>query len=195
MGAVQQKKDPRSRIVEAARHLFATQGFHQTPMSELAMVADVSVGLIYRLFKDKSDVIMAIIVDNSERKADDVSQILNAVRSKQVSIEQGFFQLALRALSDKEEALSFEILAEAHRNKIVGDKIGNLCANYRNAVRELACIANPKLSGSDLEGAEELLLGLMFGLGHRSLSRPHLAVHETAEQTSRMIISLLSTTS
>jgi TetR/AcrR family transcriptional repressor of uid operon len=65
LSAVQHEMGSRERIVSSARHLFATQGFHQTPMSELAVAAGVSVGQIYRLFTGKNAVIQAIVISGA----------------------------------------------------------------------------------------------------------------------------------
>ena len=186
--AVQHEIGSRERIVAAARHLFATQGFHQTPMSELAVAAGVSVGQIYRLFTGKNAVIQAIVTDDTAAKMTELQAMNASVKSGEFSIEEGFVALAQRSLSKGDEALSFEIMAEAHRNADVADTIADLCRDFRRMIRELACVANPDLSDNDLEGAEELILAFMFGLGHRTLSRPQLSEGETARLTGRMIL-------
>jgi len=186
--AVQHEIGSRERIVAAARHLFATQGFHQTPMSELAVAAGVSVGQIYRVFTGKNAVIQAIVMEDTAAKMTELQAMNASVKSGEFSIEEGFVALAQRALSKGDEALSFEIMAEAHRNADVADTIADLCRDFRQMIRELACVANPDLSDNDLEGAEELILAFMFGLGHRTLSRPQLSEGETARLTGRMIL-------
>ncbi|TPG20045.1 TetR/AcrR family transcriptional regulator [Sphingomonas koreensis] len=181
----------RQRIVAAARHLFATQGFHQTAMADLASAAGVSVGQIYRLFAGKSDLILAIVHEDADDKLAEMTRLCDKVTSGEETVEAGFTQLAARALSKGDEALSFEILAEAHRNADVAATIAKLCGRYRSIIRELACAANPRLSDAELAAAEELLLAVMFGLGHRALSCPALSVEETAQQTARMILAAL----
>ncbi|RXD03421.1 TetR/AcrR family transcriptional regulator [Sphingomonas sp. UV9] len=188
MSAVQQEKCSRERIVATARHLFATQGFHQTPMSELAQAAEVSVGQIYRLFTGKNAVIQAIVMQDAIGKAAEMQTTNDSVKSGRLSIEDGFIELTRRALSKGDEALSFEIMAEAHRNTEVADTIADLCRGFRRIIRDLACVANPDLSDDGLEGAEEMILAFMFGLGHRTLSRPKLSDDETARLTGRMIL-------
>ena len=42
-------------IVQAALELFAENGFHCSPISQLAALAKVGVGSIYRYFKDKDE--------------------------------------------------------------------------------------------------------------------------------------------
>ena len=46
--------------MQAALELIAEQGFHGTPMSQVASQAEVGVGSIYRYFKDKDELIHAI---------------------------------------------------------------------------------------------------------------------------------------
>jgi len=47
-------------IMNAALELVAAQGFHGTPISQIAKLADVGVGSIYRYFADKDELIHAI---------------------------------------------------------------------------------------------------------------------------------------
>ncbi|KQM71488.1 transcriptional regulator [Sphingomonas sp. Leaf20] len=191
MGAVQHESAGQKRIVDAARHLYATKGFHRTSMAELAAAADVSVGLIYRLFTDKNALIKALVLEDSEAKEAELRALTDDVTSGRVTIEAGFEHLARHALAKGDEALSFDIMAEAHRNSDVADTIATLCLGFRSVVRELACVANPLLTSEALDGAEELVLAFMFGLGHRTLSRPRLSEVETARITSQMIIAAL----
>ena len=51
------QNDKRQAILQAALELFAEQGFHGAPTSQLAQKAGVGVGTLYRYFKDKDDLI------------------------------------------------------------------------------------------------------------------------------------------
>ncbi|WP_336962553.1 helix-turn-helix domain-containing protein [Sphingobium aquiterrae] len=182
----------RSRVVNAARHLFATRGFHQMSMAELAEEADVSVGAIYRSFKGKADIVLAIVEVDARARLETLASLSAQVKSGMTPVETALTRMALLSLSEGDEALSFEILAEAHRNADVARMIADLCVHYRNAFRDFACVANPRLSTMELDAAEELLLACMFGLGHRTLSGPRLGVNETAEYTAKMILHALN---
>ncbi|SIS45953.1 TetR/AcrR family transcriptional regulator [Salimicrobium flavidum] len=48
------------RILETAIHLFATRGFHQTSIQQIADGSDVSKGTIYLYFTSKNDLIASI---------------------------------------------------------------------------------------------------------------------------------------
>jgi len=65
-------------------------------------------------------------------------------------VEAGFEQLALLAMAKDDDALFFDILAEAHRNPDVGHTIATLCLQYRGILRDLAQAAHPGLSETDL---------------------------------------------
>ncbi|MDX2479210.1 MAG: TetR/AcrR family transcriptional regulator [Desulfuromusa sp.] len=58
-------------ILHAALEQFAENGFHSSPVSQLATLAGVGVGSIYRYFKDKEELIHAVftMVDDALQKA------------------------------------------------------------------------------------------------------------------------------
>lgn len=160
-------------------------------MSALAPAAGISVGQIYRLFANKGDIIRALVREDADERLGVAAEVIERVRRGESSVLDALTCLAHRALSESDEALSFEILAEAHRNAEVADLIATLCVRFRATFRDLACIANPRLTASDLDGFEELVLAIMFGLGHRQLSRSCLSIDETAARTGRILLMAL----
>ncbi|WP_336975052.1 TetR/AcrR family transcriptional regulator [Sphingobium aromaticiconvertens] len=118
----------------------------------------------------------------------ELTSLCEQLKAGDLSIERTFELMTLMVFDSKEEALSFDILAEAFRNASVGATITNMCLRYREVLRELACVANPRLSGDALDAAEEMIMACMFGLGHRSLSMPRLSAEMTAIWTARLIV-------
>jgi AcrR family transcriptional regulator len=55
------KADRHQRIVEAAAKLFRTQGYDTVKMEAIAAAADVSIGTIYNYYKNKGDLLVAIV--------------------------------------------------------------------------------------------------------------------------------------
>ncbi|MCP5339630.1 MAG: helix-turn-helix domain-containing protein [Steroidobacteraceae bacterium] len=51
----------RTRILQAAQKCFVEHGFHAASMATIAQTAEMSPGLIYRYFRSKSEIILAII--------------------------------------------------------------------------------------------------------------------------------------
>jgi len=178
----------KARIAAAARDLFVANGFHQTAVAELASAAKVSVGQVYRLFENKDDIILAIVRDQTAADVavvDGIAADLEAGAFPPVAALEKLFAFSMAHGS---ENLSFEILAEAHRNPRVAESLGGLCQHYRQALRRFAQAINPALSDAALDAAEEILLACVFGLGHRSHSRPRLSVEQTASRAARMIL-------
>src|SRR3989442_1395273 len=54
-------QDSRDEILKAAMHLFASRGFHETSMSEVAREARVSKALIFWHFKTKEELFLAVL--------------------------------------------------------------------------------------------------------------------------------------
>lgn len=55
------REEKRSRILDAALHLFGTQGYNNTSISQIAKKADISKGLIYNYFESKEAVVQEIL--------------------------------------------------------------------------------------------------------------------------------------
>lgn len=188
MVAAQHEIGARERILAAARELFNRHGFHQTAMAELAGAAQVSVGQIYRLFKGKEDIIEMIVRDNFRESERMMTTLCDRLHAKEITIEQALEILFIEVLNHKTEPLSFDILAEGFRNEGVGKTVSSTCLDYRRRLRDFACLANPRLSGEALDGAEEVILACMFGLAHRTLSNPSLDARKTAQLTARILV-------
>lgn len=175
----------------AAKQLFSTKGFHQTAMSELASQAVISTGQIYRLFANKSDIIVAIVQDDTVQRIEVMNAIARDVDAGKIEVLEAIRLILLSSIEHGDEALSFEILAEGHRSEAVAQTIGQLCEAYREVLRGFALRVNPAMAEEAQKAAEELLLACMFGLGHRALSRSKLSDQETARRSADMIYAAL----
>jgi AcrR family transcriptional regulator len=60
-GEQTQSQDSRDEILKAAIRLFASRGFHETSMSEVAREAKVSKALIFWHFKTKEELFLAVL--------------------------------------------------------------------------------------------------------------------------------------
>jgi AcrR family transcriptional regulator len=64
------------QIMEAAQHLFSTQGYGCTTMEAVAAAAGVSVATVYLAFRSKLGLLSSLIADAVEDPALDVGQVL-----------------------------------------------------------------------------------------------------------------------
>ncbi|MGY2737142.1 TetR/AcrR family transcriptional regulator [Sphingomonas sp. UYP23] len=152
----------RDRIVSTATKMFAISGFHQTPMSELAVEANVSVGSIYRLFGNKNDLILAIVKLDAERKLREIRSIIPRLKDGDITIEDGLCHFIENVISKDEEAISFYIFAEVSQNAAVADEVRNQYQCIYSCARELASFVNMTLRGEKLNDEADILMGAAF---------------------------------
>jgi TetR/AcrR family transcriptional repressor of uid operon len=179
----------RDRIVAAARRLFGERGFHQTAMADLAEAAQVSVGTIYRSFPGKAEIIRAIIVADTEETLIELEGDLAQVAQ---SAAAGLEGMILRWLSKRDDALKHEVVAECYRNPQLAELITCICAKFREQFRALSRLLQPDAGHAQIEGASELLMACLFGMGNRDFTAPALDDEETATVVTAMILRALA---
>lgn len=57
----------RGEILAVAEHLFADRGYFATTMDEVARRAEFAVGSLYKFFKSKEDLYMAVLTENADQ--------------------------------------------------------------------------------------------------------------------------------
>ncbi len=66
----------RMRIVEAARVIFAEEGFHATNTKRIAARANVAIGSFYAYFQDKKEVFLAVLEEYNRAIAERITFLL-----------------------------------------------------------------------------------------------------------------------
>jgi AcrR family transcriptional regulator len=66
----------RRQVLDAAVKVMGKTGFHQMSMQDLAAEVDVSVGLIYKYFGGKEDLLLATIVRNQDAFRDQLAPVM-----------------------------------------------------------------------------------------------------------------------
>ena len=65
------KEKTRSRILDAARRLFRTQGFDQTSTRDLSAAAEIATGTLFNYFPTKEALALAIVAEALEKARGD----------------------------------------------------------------------------------------------------------------------------
>jgi len=172
-------QDSRDEILRAATDLFATRGFHETSMAEVARAAGVSKALIFWHFKNKEELFVAVlgrlfepyVIDFAEEAGalDEKAQLLKLIESYLLFVRENassirFFVAQIIHDESSKDSLSNQVLAlfEGYRT-LVTDLIGRAQAKGM-----CACSFPPTAAAGFLLAAlNGLLLGHMF-LGSRS---------------------------
>ncbi|UHQ24996.1 TetR/AcrR family transcriptional regulator [Lysobacter sp. 5GHs7-4] len=186
----------RERILVAAQKCFVVHGFHAASMANIADTAGMSAGLIYRYFKSKNDIILAIIGRQLEEARADVAQ-LHTSSDLVGGIAEVFQQWQANDPSLTNAALFLELTAQATRDAEIAaatqlsDKVlrADLAAWFVRG-RPDGGLGLPQ---REAERRVLLLQSLIEGLAIRAISQPDLSVDEVKEALQLVLPALLST--
>ena len=157
----------RERIINAARKLFGSKGFHATTTAELTAEAKVSIAQIYRVFASKDDIVIAIVEQRMRAMGIEMHAIFDAVKRGELSTFEAMKAMVASLLADREVGLVFEILAEAGRNPAVAERVASLTTFYREGIHHLAVFARPDSSPAEIEAYVNVMLACLIGLYYR----------------------------
>lgn len=94
----------RRQVLTAATRLMQESGFHAVSMQSVADEADISVGLIYQYFGNKTDVLRAVIVDILEDFGNQVPRALAAAGEDPVERLRTGFRVYCEVVESKRDA-------------------------------------------------------------------------------------------
>ena len=116
-GATSRRADAvrnRTAILGAARQLVTEQGT-EVAMGEIARVAGVAVGTLYRHFPNKADLLAAVVNEYVEALADDAQDAWARVEAGRADAAQELLEFLERAL---------EMISRSHAAKAVAQALG-----------------------------------------------------------------------
>jgi AcrR family transcriptional regulator len=88
-------KDKKRAVLDATLELITQQGLHATPMSQIALKANIGMGTIYRYFPSKEELIKALYL---EKKAALIKYLLGSYKPES-SVADSFIALLRSLLS------------------------------------------------------------------------------------------------
>lgn len=185
----------RERILVAAQKCFVLHGFHAASMANIAETAGMSAGLIYRYFKAKNDIILAIIERQLEEARADIAK-LHANSDVVEGIAEVFRQWKANDPGITNAALFLELTAQATRDAEIAaathasDKVlrADLVAWFARS-SEQGGMGVPE---SEVEMRVLIVQSLIEGLAIRSIAQPELSVAEVKVALEHILPVLLS---
>jgi AcrR family transcriptional regulator len=165
------KDDVQQRIAQAALTVFAEKGYHAAAMAEIAKVAGVSTGNIYRYYANKDALFYALVTDAFAERF------------------LGLFRQRVMALDGVVDLRSLPADAGFHR---LADELLQFCIEHRLQVVILLDMA----AGSRFETVGADLQGMLVDLAIRHFRglNPALEVDEPLDFTLRAIYRQFVTT-
>ena len=128
--------DRREQILEAAMVCFAKRGFHQTTMHHVSAEAGISVGLIYRYFKNKEEVIGALANEHEK----DIAELLKRAGEAPTLLEAMEILFTSHCAEHSPQIISafvVDLFAEASRNSKVAKVVRDVIKAKTDGVADL----------------------------------------------------------
>ncbi len=128
--------DRREQILEAAMICFAKRGFHQASMHDISAEAGISVGLIYRYFKNKEEVIAAIAAEHKKH----IAELLERAGEAPTLLEAMEILFTCHCEKRSPQIISafvVDLFAEASRNTRVAKILRNVVKTKSDGVAGL----------------------------------------------------------
>lgn len=94
--------DKYQKIIQAATHVFASKGFYNSKVSDIAREADVADGTIYLYFKNKDDLLISIFETSIDTFIQSVQKTLEAIRNPVEKLHQ-FIHLHLELVQNNQD--------------------------------------------------------------------------------------------
>ncbi len=166
----------RTEILRAAEECFIAKGFHQTSMQDIARTSGASMGLLYRYFKNKAEIIRAFSELDRSRTIAGLEPLADA--QDFISSLVKLLKAEFAALRDPNEfRLTSEILSEACRDSVLHE---SFAASEHRLLAVLAKVIEQQQKAGRVDTslpphlAANLTLALVDGLTIRSFLDPKL---------------------
>ncbi|UVY85553.1 TetR/AcrR family transcriptional regulator [Brachybacterium sp. NBEC-018] len=130
----------RQQILDAAREQFASRGFARTSMTDIVEALGLSVGSIYRYFRSKDEIVIAICEQSSQALPDELTR---------AGIGHFLESVRAQARDDGHAALIMQIYAEAAVNPTLRQLVSGQLDELRASVES-------RLPGRDAGGRQEI---------------------------------------
>lgn len=121
----------RQLLVDAAREIFARDGFELARLEDIAAAAGRTRGAFYAHFQDKEDLFFAIFEQDKQRDQDQLRESLAAEASREARIDILVKHLATLLKNRRRILLSLEFkmyaIRHPHKQKRLADLVATMC--------------------------------------------------------------------
>jgi AcrR family transcriptional regulator len=166
-------EERRQQIVDAASACVRRAGFHGASMAEIAHVAGLSVGQIYRYFENKEAIVAAIVARDMAEMRDKFSELQNSGEPLLEAIISNCSQAVDDYYDPERSALILEVVAEAARNPRVAAIVRAADVEERAFGHDIIRQILPgHCSEQELAARGEVLSMLFDGMAVRGVNNP-----------------------
>jgi AcrR family transcriptional regulator len=113
----------RAEILEAANRLFASRGFHNTTMAEIAEAAEFATGTLYKFFTNKEELYFTLIEEKIEAMAAYIRQEMGQAEQP-VSMIEKYVQAKFSFLEKERDFFKLYITEQCGFEWNIKDRLG-----------------------------------------------------------------------
>jgi len=169
----EKRRDKKTRIIEAAAHVFAQKGFGGTTIAEIAAQAEIGKGTIYEYFDSKEDLFFAVFEWFTKKTGAEITVSISALRG---SASERLEAICLSAMGSVVEmknlySLAMEFWAASTSSKMrerFKQAFRQAYADYRDIISSLiqdGIRAGEFRSDVDTDSVAAALVGILDALG------------------------------
>ena len=163
----------RQQILDAACDCVRQAGFHGASMAEIAKVAGLSVGQIYRYFDNKEAIIAAIVAQDLAEMREKFAEMESRPGTLLDAITEQMPEAVDKCFDPGRAALVLEVLAEAARNPKVAAIVRAADEQERTfAATMMARSRKPEWSDAEFQARCEVVGMLFDGMVMRAVNHP-----------------------
>lgn len=162
-------------ILDAAEHVFATKGFHDTTISDIAKAAQYAVGTIYIYFKDKEELYLTLIEKKTEdlhlRIKKELAEGKNAIEKLKI-----FILTEIKYFNENENFFKIYFTERNTSRWTIKDRLSNKAVSlYFNILENVeGIIKEGQKEGSIKKNMDTRKLSFMLSAMVRSIIMPKL---------------------
>jgi len=158
-------RDQRDRILEAGERVFASQGFWEAHVDDIARLADCSVGSFYRRFKDKEALFFALQEDLARKASVNVEKFYSDPRCLTLPLTAVIYKFVENSCVDVDRMIGYyrELSEIGLRGETVWDQMRQMELRMGQRVVQLLKVRGYETPSPDDLAAEAAYAYRMIG--------------------------------
>lgn len=182
----------REKIIHAANKVMSEKGYEKASIKDIALQAGITPGLVHYYFRNKEEILIALLTEASNQYTLDMAHLQSAVRSE---------DLANAALNEPKERvkqqpewykLRYELFPLGLRNPNISSSVDGLLENARSGI---TAVLQKMTSNSkeEIEPIAAILIACFDGLALQKMLNPDFDIDRSYVILSEMARSVLNT--
>ncbi len=125
------------KLIESAKKVFNSKGYHNTYIKDITCEAGISVGLFYKYFKDKNDIYIEVVKLLIEKEMKIVLEFKDMIIEKdnKKQVIKSYIENRLETVTYKRIMEEFNILIK--ENEAIKDILNNVKKDYSNIIKDI----------------------------------------------------------